>query len=347
MGLMRVFLALAVVAWHVHESWCPVPGDVAVILFFIISGFYMSMVINQDYSRMNGAWPAKFYLSRFLRLYPVYLTTLAVSVVFAAYTGAPTAFTGGYQNPVNSLWQATMIVSNISIIGLDAATFLRHSHLTELTVLDQVSGAWTLAVEWQYYLIAPVLVTRSLRVGFVALALTLALRFAFLGLDAELWRYWFSPTDWCFFLLGHLSFRLTSAIEEKRKQRIGRVAVLALPVIAGLARVWVHTDLDRPGLWLLYLATATAIPFIFALTRNLRWDAWIGNFSYPIYICQFVAFEMIIYATGRTWGDIEFGALALPADLAFATALYFIVERPFDAVRASIKLRNSSTAAAS
>jgi peptidoglycan/LPS O-acetylase OafA/YrhL len=48
MGVLRLFLALSVVIWHLPaRSANLVDAGVAVLMFFIISGFYMALVINE------------------------------------------------------------------------------------------------------------------------------------------------------------------------------------------------------------------------------------------------------------------------------------------------------------
>ena len=53
MGMIRFALALSVAVWHLggaNKSEWIINGYFSVILFFIISGFYMSLVINSVYS---------------------------------------------------------------------------------------------------------------------------------------------------------------------------------------------------------------------------------------------------------------------------------------------------------
>lgn len=59
-----------------------VTGFVGVIMFFMISGFYMSMIINERYAKLPVP---TFYLSRTLRLYPVYAAVLLATVWFDYY----------------------------------------------------------------------------------------------------------------------------------------------------------------------------------------------------------------------------------------------------------------------
>ena len=78
MGILRFLLALSVIGWHAfgigislsdrppYQVWNMnlVDGIQAVTLFYIISGFYMAMVLNSKYAGNTIA----FYINRFLRL---------------------------------------------------------------------------------------------------------------------------------------------------------------------------------------------------------------------------------------------------------------------------------------
>ena len=50
MGLLRLLLALAVVGAHSGFAFI-LEGREAVTLFFIISGFYMALILNESYTR--------------------------------------------------------------------------------------------------------------------------------------------------------------------------------------------------------------------------------------------------------------------------------------------------------
>jgi len=54
-------------------------GD-AVEAFFIVSGFYMSLILTQKYGD-KGLW--LFYSNRLLRLYPLYLSMLLCYIIVA------------------------------------------------------------------------------------------------------------------------------------------------------------------------------------------------------------------------------------------------------------------------
>ena len=68
MGVFRLILALAVVLGHTAYEGPRLmsPGD-AVHVFFVISGFYMCMVLRRKYG-CSARGVGVFYLNRFLRL---------------------------------------------------------------------------------------------------------------------------------------------------------------------------------------------------------------------------------------------------------------------------------------
>src|SRR5262249_37822732 len=72
MGLLRICLALCVLYEHVGSGPAFIDGPGAVKLFFVISGFYMTMVLNSTYANDTAA----FYANRFLRLWPTYVAAM-------------------------------------------------------------------------------------------------------------------------------------------------------------------------------------------------------------------------------------------------------------------------------
>src|SRR5690348_4065548 len=98
MGTLRAFLAFSVLAWHIrpagYDRLTLVDGGVAVLIFFIISGFYMSMVLNEKYLRLeNGT--RRFFVNRLLRIFPAYLAAMILQQVVFSFHGVKTVFTSG------------------------------------------------------------------------------------------------------------------------------------------------------------------------------------------------------------------------------------------------------------
>jgi peptidoglycan/LPS O-acetylase OafA/YrhL len=75
-GLLRILLAISVFCAHSRPlgslRW--LSGDLAVESFFVISGFYMQLILSTKYTkeRLGNTWVWQFYKARYLRLLPVY-----------------------------------------------------------------------------------------------------------------------------------------------------------------------------------------------------------------------------------------------------------------------------------
>ena len=68
MGVLRCLLALSVLLVHDVDGWFKlIDGAAAVQCFFLISGFYMALVLNERYADLGS-----FYFNRALRLLPTY-----------------------------------------------------------------------------------------------------------------------------------------------------------------------------------------------------------------------------------------------------------------------------------
>jgi peptidoglycan/LPS O-acetylase OafA/YrhL len=61
------------------------PATTAVEVFFVISGFYMQMILSEKYThaKLGRRWWEIFYLARYSRLFPAYLAALVLTVLAA------------------------------------------------------------------------------------------------------------------------------------------------------------------------------------------------------------------------------------------------------------------------
>ncbi len=80
MGTLRFLLALVVAYGHFAVPLSFPTSDIAVQSFFVISGFYMALVLNEKYG------PGSYWLfisNRLLRLWPAYFVVLILSLAAA------------------------------------------------------------------------------------------------------------------------------------------------------------------------------------------------------------------------------------------------------------------------
>lgn len=128
MGFFRLYLALIVVHAHAGNlfGWPVQNGAQAVQMFFMISGFYMAMVLSERYSSVK-----EFYLSRWLRISAPYYLHFVLFVLISA--GCGFAFSNWrsldayVNNPLahNGLTGILFAsLANLTIFGQDLTLFL-------------------------------------------------------------------------------------------------------------------------------------------------------------------------------------------------------------------------------
>jgi peptidoglycan/LPS O-acetylase OafA/YrhL len=221
MGLFRLLLAFSVVMAHGYEyfgaeNWyftaytSPIKiwSGSAVFAFFILSGFYISMIINEKYQHLPSGI-RRFYINRALRLYPVHLTILGLYALFFAVAGMPSILLGDFSSSVTRSLYA--LIANPLILGVELLPLFHHEDWSLV-----IGPTWSLSLEMYFYLLAPLVVTRPLKQLIGVTLAALALRAGFFFADAPLlpWRYFYFPTDLVFFLMGCCSYRLYQAIRH-------------------------------------------------------------------------------------------------------------------------------------
>ena len=328
MGSLRLFLALSVVLAHFGIPLGFPTSDIAVQSFFVISGFYMALVLNEKYG------PGSYFLfisNRVLRLWPTYAVVLVLSLAVAPNWG-PIA---SLDLPGLMYW----IASQVLIVGQETYFFLFISNGALASTLHPsgMSGllytfapipqAWTLGLEFYFYLLAPLVVRRGPIVIAAAIAGSLILRVALLwafGFGGEPWTYRFFPSEIALFLTGSLGYyAYVSRNDMERRQVYRLLSIAALLLFAALAlSKW--DGVSRLASLSLLCAVIIGVPRLFELTRNIAWDRHLGELSYPLYICHFLFGWILLPET------VGSACLALAMSLTASILLYRWVETPID-----------------
>lgn len=368
MGALRLILALSVVVWHMPgASFHLMNARAAVVLFFIISGFYMAMVINEKYATSDGTpWIKTFYLARFWRLYPAYLALLCVMLIWFYATNSPNLFRD--RLPMSLFEQSALLLSNIFIIGQDLHQFLVRVRVENagpqflLNIVNQIGPdvlsdpviligqAWSLGAEAMFYLIAPFIV-RSTRMTAMALGAALVFRFLLLevfGQRSDIWGYFFFPGAVCMFLIGSASYHLGRIAPFKEWHvRIGWAALVAFLAWFALTAIAdgvvmpppADPSIDRPRFWILYALFALSIPFIFQATKRSHFDREIGEISYPLYLVHGFVLGLVYFRWGAPKNVVPDACAAIAFSLMAAYAMHRLVELPFERCRQWLSTR--------
>ncbi|HEX4410957.1 MAG TPA: acyltransferase [Xanthobacteraceae bacterium] len=351
MGTLRLILALAVVVDHAPQQFSIriAPGDVAVEMFFMISGFYMALILSTRYSTKSVMGISAFYLARFLRLWPAYAITAAFLYSWLALvplvTGHPSM--GPFVTPPrSSVWQALIGLSNLTMIGQDVLTLFHVTPHGDVTltfgapaVLDDgsqslgyariVGQAWSIGAEIWFYLLVPLLIRLNSLFLTVLLVASLALR-VLLGEYFNLTIYFFFPAQLSLFLAGILAYRWRDVmIVEGQAFAFGGLSILIV-LVASFQILLSSSDNEK---WILYFLLFLFMPTIFEEFQSNAVDRGIGELSYPIYITHRGIFAIVGGVWMKFFGTLPPGSLMLMLVVGSASVLYFTVDAPVDRLR--------------
>lgn len=148
---IRALAVLGVLLYHGDLTWMR-GGFLGVDVFFVLSGFLITTLIVEEYSRSGRIDFKRFYLARARRLLPALLLMLVIVGMLAAFVYRDSAATFR-ADAIASLFYVTnwwFIFSDASYFeAIGRPPFLQH--------------LWSLAVEEQFYLLWPALVLILLR----------------------------------------------------------------------------------------------------------------------------------------------------------------------------------------
>jgi len=299
-------------------------GFIGVDVFFVISGFLMTGIVTRGLESGNFSFFG-FYLARARRILPALIVLGAVLVLAGRFVLLPDE----YRTLAAHLLYSLGFVSNIEYWQA-AGYFDAASH--EKWLLH----TWSLSVEWQFYMVLPVLLWaaaklrpgRATLVGTSAAALLVSLAASVLTTGA-------SPTA-AFFLLHTRAWELLAGgmvFFLAGRLSLGGPARRGLE-LAGLAAIVASIALfDRESTWpgafaMLPVAGAMAV---LAANRTSSWTGhpvaqWLGDRSYSLYLWHWPIYVALAYL------ELRDHVLALAAGLLLTMVLghlsYVWVEVP-------------------
>lgn len=351
MGTLRMLLALSVAYGHAGTflGFPLVPGDTAVQVFYAISGFYMALVLNEKYRADNSTY-LLFIGNRFFRIFPAYavvlLATLALAFVLSRAHLPELPFVSAWRSSpaLDAADRSFVVGSHAVVLGLDLYPFLtlQSGSLSFISNFSSdphqfiqflvIPPAWTLGIEFSFYLIAPFLVRRRVTLVLAVFCLSLMLRMAlqfYFGLDGDPWSYRFFPSELALFLLGAIGYRAYRAPPDAAGPRIAWLYAIACVCIAAVLLINRWHGMSRMasvGLLLLFLL---AIPALFRLTKSNPIDRTLGELSYPIYICHFLVI-WTIDGFSLVEPGVARGSTIIAVTFVLAAVLYWCIDRPID-----------------
>jgi peptidoglycan/LPS O-acetylase OafA/YrhL len=356
MGLLRFLLAICVIGGH-SSSILGLPllaAGLAVKTFFIISGFYMTLILTSKYHLEKGGYWL-FFSNRLLRIYPSYLAVLAGSILFYVAASiklhAPADRLAFWLQAwhTHRFWQLILIaISQVTIVGLDFTPLfdfsLAHGFAWTGTLGADASRAWrfnflpqswSISVELIFYCFAPFLCTASLPILFGVVVAdfgaNLAAHYLLPQALAEAATYHFFPFQFGYLVLGILAFRLLHPLFEKGHIRTALSWGILAPFTAiVLGFGWLPHDLAYVTCIVLAFF---AVPLLFNLSRRAKLDRFIGDLSYPMYLVHIPCKWVILALMGVPRKDdtvVVPGWELLALSVVASVCLVWLIDYPVD-----------------
>ena len=161
---VRALAVLLVAGVHTHPRLVPA-GSIGVDMFFVLSGFLITTLLVEEMDSRGRVSIGRFYIRRALRLLPALFGLLAFVAAWALLVAAPDT----RHNALREIVAAASYTRNLTWWAHVPGTLLGHT--------------WSLALEEQFYLVWPALLTLCLRprrrgtslaMGFVAVAVLIS-----------------------------------------------------------------------------------------------------------------------------------------------------------------------------
>ena len=307
---LRAIAVFAVVLYHLGVHWIP-GGFLGVDLFFVISGYVITRLILDSIYRSGALDFKEFFLARVRRLYPA-LLFMMVGTTFIIALFAPEAIR-------RFLGDIPFVLTGTNNWHLVAQ---HRNYFETIGRPPLLQHTWSLGVEFQFYLLWPLILIFALKyfgkknLAKVALLIAsisgIALFVFSLTVDASSATnkishiYFGTDTHSIGLFLGSalavswVPQNLSSVISQRAQDFVDGIGVFGL---IGLLATFLFIDESNPALYRIAfplagifgcaIITSLVHPASrFAPLLSARWLIWIGERSYGIYLWHWIIFQV-------------------------------------------------------
>ena len=306
---LRALAVFAVVLYHLGISWIP-GGFLGVDLFFVISGYVITRLILDSIESANGLDIKEFYAARIRRLLPGLLVLIIVTSVFTALF-APDAV----RRFISDVPFVLTGTNNWQLVALN------QDYFQAIGRPPLLQHTWSLAVEFQFYLIWPIIllfvwrrfgkrVVRRAALAIATFSGTALFLFSLQADNATAGRishiYFGTDTHSLGLFLGSalavswIPRNLTRNISQRAQDFIDGIGVFGF---IGLLCIFLFIDQSNATLYQIafplagLFGCATIISVVHPASRfspllSNRVFLWIGQRSYGIYLWHWVVFQI-------------------------------------------------------
>ena len=320
---LRALAVFAVVLYHLGISWIP-GGFLGVDLFFVISGYVITRLILDSIESANGLDIKKFYAARIRRLFPGLIALLIVTSVMIAFF-APDAI----RRFIKDVPYVLSGTNNWHLVALE------QDYFQAIGRPPLLQHTWSLAVEFQFYLIWPIILffiwrrfgKRVVRRAALLIATFSGITLFLFSLQADNATagrishiYFGTDTHSLGLFLGSalavswIPRNLTPNISQRAQDFVDGIGVFGF---IGLLCIFLFIDQENVTLYQIafplaaIFGCATLVSIVHPASRfspilSNKVFLWIGQRSYGIYLWHWVVFQVT-----RPGADLTGNLLAL------------------------------------
>jgi peptidoglycan/LPS O-acetylase OafA/YrhL len=290
---LRAWAVVVVILYHFNVPGF-VGGFAGVDVFFVISGYLMTQIICKGLARRDFSL-FSFYVARAIRIFPALIALCAVLMLVGWFTLLPPDYKTLGAHSSYSL----AFLSNIEY-WLSAGYFDEASH--EKWLLH----TWSLSVEWQFYLLLPVILLglakiapsaanqRRVLLGLFGLSLAVCVSITIIRPSEAFFlihtRAWEMLAGGLVYLFAPLV--MISVARRRLMEPIGLVLILVSVTVFDRTSIW-------PGWYAALPVFATMLVLLAACgsagTGN-RAAQWLGDRSYSLYLWHWPVYVALAYA---------------------------------------------------
>jgi peptidoglycan/LPS O-acetylase OafA/YrhL len=302
---LRGVLAGVVLIFHQGLFSWPHAGDLAVQVFFALSGWLIGgMLLETSASDLP-----RFYFNRVARIWAPYFAALSLLLMVSAL-----------RDPITKKWLEFAFYKLTFVYNFFGPPQLA-THRYEMPLDGTGNHFWTINVEEQFYLIAPILLVvlpRWIGRSLVTWILVCAAAW-FVSYNVDV------PITSASIALGVTAALIVHQFGEMHLATLSRIALLAIffGTAFGMAAGFNYRLLSPPF--------SIAVVLLLAIRgRQNPVAALVGGISYPLYLNHWTG-AIVVHAAMKALGLSETPyslALAIAVGIGIATCMYFAIDRP-------------------
>ena len=308
MGTYRLILALFVVLSHTDITVMGFnPGVVAVVSFFLLSGFVMTRLIDQHYASSSRV--LDFYIDRAGRLFPQFFFYLFATLMLVVTVYIPSPFLAGC---TPGKWMLNTLLLPLG-----------YSKYFGLKQCLAIPPAWSLGLELTFYLVFPFLILNPRAMIWSTVGSCLIFGCAYIGIiNTDLFGYRLLPGTLFIFIVGFALARL--AIWRFLPPLVWLVAAALFVTLFFFPRL-LHLHYSKEVL----LGILLGVPIVAVLSRRRysSLDDMLGNLSYGVFLNHFFLIWAMA-AVGITIVELWHWLILITASVALSFVSFVLVERP-------------------